>query len=312
MKKLKKTILVSIVVCVFALSLAPASVATGGTLLFEDDFESYDVGEVPSAKWYTYAYSGGYPCDNRVRLFEDNKVLCLYSERWAAVASAKVDRLLNYSIEADIYMMPRDIGTCEGACFCLRTGNRDTPHLRGGYAIKFQPDSDRVAVWILDWPNPDSLIGEAPCEIDYYTWYKVKALVTGDRYGEIKVQVFLNDMTTPVLETIDDGTKWESYSGDAAGYTSLSGYYSGPIYYDNIKIYEVAPAIPATVDIDPDTLNLKSKGKWITCYIELPDGYSVEDIDIDSVTLTKINEDLLDPPLYCLKLETQSLQCQES
>lgn len=58
------------------------------------------------------------------------------------------------------------------------------------------------------------------------------------------------------------------------------------------------PFIEATVDIDPDTLNLKSKGKFITCYIELPEGYYVEDIDIDSVALTKVNDDLLDPPLY--------------
>jgi len=43
--------------------------------------------------------------------------------------------------------------------------------------------------------------------------------------------------------------------------------------------------IEADVDIDPDTLNLKSKGKWITCYIELPDGYDVNNIDINSVTL---------------------------
>ncbi|MGB2863557.1 MAG: hypothetical protein WBC05_09560 [Sedimentisphaerales bacterium] len=45
------------------------------------------------------------------------------------------------------------------------------------------------------------------------------------------------------------------------------------------------PAVEATVDIDSDTLNLKSKGLWITCYIELPEGYSVEDIDIDTVAL---------------------------
>ena len=62
--------------------------------------------------------------------------------------------------------------------------------------------------------------------------------------------------------------------------------------------YPLYIAIQANVAIKPETLNLKSKGKWVTCYIELPEGYYVEDIDIDSVTLTKINEDLLDPPLY--------------
>lgn len=47
-------------------------------------------------------------------------------------------------------------------------------------------------------------------------------------------------------------------------------------------------AEPATIDIDPDTLNLKSKGKWITCYIELCDGYDVEDIDVGTVAITSL------------------------
>ena len=43
------------------------------------------------------------------------------------------------------------------------------------------------------------------------------------------------------------------------------------------------PLITATFDVDPDTINLKSKGKWITCYIELPEEYDVNDIDVASV-----------------------------
>ncbi|MEW6221865.1 MAG: kelch repeat-containing protein [Candidatus Hadarchaeota archaeon] len=43
--------------------------------------------------------------------------------------------------------------------------------------------------------------------------------------------------------------------------------------------------LQANVDIDPDTLNLKSKGKWITVYIELPEGYNIRDIDVDSILL---------------------------
>jgi hypothetical protein len=41
----------------------------------------------------------------------------------------------------------------------------------------------------------------------------------------------------------------------------------------------------ATIDIDPDTLNLKSRGRWITCYIELPEGYDVSDIDRATIML---------------------------
>lgn len=39
------------------------------------------------------------------------------------------------------------------------------------------------------------------------------------------------------------------------------------------------------VDINPNTLNLKSHGRWITVRITLPEGYDVDEIDISSVRL---------------------------
>jgi hypothetical protein len=51
-------------------------------------------------------------------------------------------------------------------------------------------------------------------------------------------------------------------------------------------IYTIpAPPIEAEVDVDPDTLNLNSKGKWITCYIWLPEEYNVADVNSASVFL---------------------------
>ena len=43
--------------------------------------------------------------------------------------------------------------------------------------------------------------------------------------------------------------------------------------------------IAATVDIDPDTLNVKSQGNFVTAYIELPEGYDAADINVPTVTL---------------------------
>ena len=43
--------------------------------------------------------------------------------------------------------------------------------------------------------------------------------------------------------------------------------------------------IPADVDIDPNTLNLNSKGKWITAFIWLSEEYNVTDIDPNSIFL---------------------------
>jgi predicted outer membrane repeat protein len=49
--------------------------------------------------------------------------------------------------------------------------------------------------------------------------------------------------------------------------------------------YEFRPFISAEVDIKPDSLNIQSKRKWITCYIRLGDGYNVIDIDPDSIVI---------------------------
>ena len=53
---------------------------------------------------------------------------------------------------------------------------------------------------------------------------------------------------------------------------------------DNVCIVS-EPAIAATVDIDPNTLNLQSNGKWITCYISFPVEVNVADVNSNTVLL---------------------------
>jgi hypothetical protein len=50
---------------------------------------------------------------------------------------------------------------------------------------------------------------------------------------------------------------------------------------------EIIPIIPATIDFDPDTLNLKSNGEWVTVYVELPvgHGYNLTEIDRETIML---------------------------
>lgn len=83
------------------------------------------------------------------------------------------------------------------------------------------------------------------------------------------------------------GVRGEAYSW---AFDSPAGYGFYQIYAVSEDVAgnaEEAPAepdrsfcviIPATVDIDPDTLNLKSNGRWITAYVELPEGYDVGEI----------------------------------
>ncbi|MCP5105882.1 MAG: hypothetical protein GY950_21020, partial [bacterium] len=58
------------------------------------------------------------------------------------------------------------------------------------------------------------------------------------------------------------------------------------------------PVVEATIDIHPDTLNRKSKGKWVIAYIELPGGFNVEDIDIGTLAVTAVDENPIVEPIY--------------
>lgn len=59
-------------------------------------------------------------------------------------------------------------------------------------------------------------------------------------------------------------------------------------YQRNSKIqlkHTVIPRLSSTINIDPNTLNLLSHGKWITAYIELPEGYNPHDTNVSTVLL---------------------------
>jgi len=55
------------------------------------------------------------------------------------------------------------------------------------------------------------------------------------------------------------------------------------------------PYIIATIDVDPDTLNLRSEGQWITAYIQLPQGYNPADINATTILLNGTISPVLDP-----------------
>jgi hypothetical protein len=103
----------------------------------------------------------------------------------------------------------------------------------------------------------------------------------------------------PQGATIDSETgifSWTPGYNQAGGYTITFTASDGQLSDSkNIQITVENVILQATVDIDPDTLNLKSKGQWITVYIELPQGYDPSQIDITTVKLNDIVGAVTDP-----------------
>jgi len=81
------------------------------------------------------------------------------------------------------------------------------------------------------------------------------------------------------------------YSGPYQNETGSDGIGDTPyvIYGDNVDHYPLmnpwGPSINATVDVIPNTLNLRGKLRYVTAYIELPEGYNVSDVDASSILL---------------------------
>ncbi len=83
-------------------------------------------------------------------------------------------------------------------------------------------------------------------------------------------------------------------SGGSYGYGQVYGFWSDGSYstidlytegtHSHINLFEV---IYIEINIHPDTFNLQSKGKFMTCRIRLPEGYSVSDIDPDTILIER-------------------------
>lgn len=68
-----------------------------------------------------------------------------------------------------------------------------------------------------------------------------------------------------------------------------------PYIITSTKAGIIPPIIQATIDFDPDTLNLKSIGKVVTVYIELPTGYGISQINVSSIILNGVISALAKP-----------------
>jgi hypothetical protein len=95
---------------------------------------------------------------------------------------------------------------------------------------------------------------------------------------------------TTYLLSPDYGSYLYECDEDTAVCTLIGAFDGGAQVTASVIPYD-SGSLETDVDIKPKTLNLKSKGKWITVHIELSGGHDVNDIDVDTVELEGISAD---------------------
>jgi hypothetical protein len=91
----------------------------------------------------------------------------------------------------------------------------------------------------------------------------------------------------------DDGEPIKDDSGPTKDDDGPTKDDDGPTKDDDLPTKDDDPTpkeISAIIDFCPETLNLKSKGKWVTVYIELQEGYNVNDIVIVNILLDGLSQ----------------------
>ena len=156
-------------------------------------------------------------------------------------------------------------------------------NLPGGFEIEFSATIDGSEEFIfsngslvikhLSWGRP----------VEFYINEEAVSLSWTNNYSQ-EIPIVLPDK----FEVVQTYGRRTIYPVETAGglVLSVTDEDVGEDFY-SWKIVAVREplSIEAGIDIDPDTLNVKSKGRWITCYIYLPEEYNVADIDSYSVFL---------------------------
>jgi hypothetical protein len=169
-----------------------------------------------------------------------------------------------------------------GVLFSSEGGSGAQEHNYGGSKTEIITSDDWYHPLVIDFVNPldssekwivTSVSMENHHEEDYW-------IVTAyDIYGSLLATEYVNYEA-----------KWVTFEGIGKIHSIKIDASQTAFAMDNLTFEGLAPfpeptTLEAAIEIDPDTLNLESKGQRITCYICLPEEYNVADINPDSIRL---------------------------
>ncbi|MCJ7429774.1 hypothetical protein MUO83_00985 [Candidatus Bathyarchaeota archaeon] len=186
--------------------------------------------------------------------------------------------------------------------YFLSAGNTDSA---GQYAFSWAPGVGEYNVRSV-WAGDESYFGAESA-----TW--LLTVVQPSQYSLSVISPYntvsgmgLYDVNATAYATLSEGTYdiipgavraiFTGWAGDADG----SDLTSDPITMDGpktaIATWEIQLYTRALFEYD--TLNLKSRGDWVTAYVELPEGYDVNNIDISTIKLNETIPAELEPVAF--------------
>lgn len=262
---------VAVLILATAVSMAVAS--------WTDNFESYAAGQWPSPNWIPSGNgNGSIVTDVKHGGEKSFRMYGVIGSYWATLAHRYIGNDAAYAID-----------------FWIRNGNEPIPgyghQYRGSIDLHTQANWVPPAARIMDWDRYGQVHGRGGLLLGTYstlTWYHVKVL-----YERAATAVHMEYWIDGVYKGEENLPA--SPSEMDFDYFALTAQ-AGTVWFDDVSVTK--PDVDATVDFDPDMLNLKSRGNWVTCYIELPGGYSVRDIELATVAISRINGQPLVQPLY--------------
>ena len=151
---------------------------------------------------------------------------------------------------------------------------------RDGHVISKEACGIPGALYIEDDLNGDG----SPDDLIY-----IPERQTGDYLINVIAESGASPTDTYSLEISGNGTTIVLAENTTVAHTPSGG------YIIRSTETEIRQIIPATIDIDPDALNLRSTDKYVTVYIELPLGYDVSKINIPTIRLNGIVPALTNP-----------------
>jgi predicted GH43/DUF377 family glycosyl hydrolase len=146
----------------------------------------------------------------------------------------------------------------------------DSYHIYTGPVVK---DEDSYLMWYSGQQFPSTVKIGLATSSDGFSWSKYEG--------------------NPVLDIGPSGT-WDSAYVFASSIAEKGGqllmwYWGGSNAgggTENMGLaISVVPCVSVKVNLHPDTLNLRSNGRWVTAYIELPEGHDAQNIDVSTVLL---------------------------